>query len=67
MEKHEQKNGAEEEKTQNDGECFQDENNFRNGEKNYIDETEESSSGNQNNMDNQHDQKKYGQQNGSHN
>jgi hypothetical protein len=67
IEKHDQKNGTEEEKTQNDGECFQDENNFGNGEKNYIDETEGSSSGSQNNMDNQHDQKKYGQQNESRN
>ncbi len=63
MEKHEQKNGTEEEKTQNDGECLQEDNNFRNGEKNYIDETEGSSSGSQNNMDNQHEHKKYGQQN----
>lgn len=63
MEKHEQKNGAEEGKTQNGSEYFQEENNFRNGEKNYMDETGGSSSGNQNNMDNQHEQKEYEQQN----
>ena len=63
MKKYEEKNGVEEEKTQNDGEFFQEENNFREGEKNYIDETEGSSSDSQNNMDNQHEQEKHGQQN----